>query len=341
MRIDLKLFLIIFIGFLEIFLCLSVLYSFIDTKINAPFSKSLQKEVIFEIEEGEALSTIANKLEENYLISSSFLFNFYIKKSGREGSLQAGRYLFSQNMSIAQIADAIIFGDIYIEKVKLSVPEGTTIYQLDKKMEELGILGEKKISEYRVADLKERYAFLNSVPDNATLEGFLFPDTYVYNKNTVTIQHVVESMLDNFDEKLNKDLREDITKEGKNIFDVVTMASILEREVRGMDDMSIASGILWKRIDSGMPLQVDATTIYSLGHNHLKSEDLKVDDPYNTYTNKGLPKGPISNPGITAIKATVYPKSSPYWFYLSKSSGETVFSKTYDEHLRAINIYLR
>jgi len=338
---DIRFYAIILIGFLEISLCLSLLYSFIDARTNTPLSESLTENVIFEVMPGDTTLTISKKLKEADLISSSFFFNLYIRESGRANSLKAGKYSFSQNMNIMQIADAIIFGDIYLEKIKLSAPEGITIYQLDKKIDDLGISGEKKVSEYKVADFKENYSFLDGIDDEATLEGFLFPDTYVYNKDTVTIQHVMESMLDNFDSKLTEDLKEKIKKEDKSIFELVTMASILEKEVRTANDMSVVAGLLWKRIDSGMPLQVDATTIYSLGHNDLVSEDLKIDSPYNTYLNKGLPKGPISNPGARAIKAAIHTKDSPYWFYLSKSSGETVFSKTYDEHLRAINTYLR
>jgi UPF0755 protein len=341
MKIDFRLSLIISIGFLEILLCLSVLYSFIDIQTITPFSKNLKESTIFEVVSGDSAFTIAQRLKKENLISNSFLFNLYIKKSDRESSLKAGKYSFSQNMSIAQIADKIIFGDVYIEKVRLSVPEGTNIYQLDEKIKKLNIGEDTKISEYEAGDFKEKYSFLNSVDDDSNLEGFLFPDTYIYNKETVTTKHIIESMLDNFDNKLTTNLRQKITKDGKTIFEIVTMASILEREVRTTNDMAVAAGILWKRINTGMPLQVDATTIYSLGHNNLKSNDLKVDTPYNTYLNKGLPIGPISNPGFRAIKATIYPKSSPYWFYLSKPSGETVFSKTFSDHKKAINIYLR
>jgi UPF0755 protein len=182
---------------------------------------------------------------------------------------------------------------------------------------------------------------LSGISDDASLEGFLFPDSYEYNKDTVTIKHVIESMLDNFNSKLSSKMQESIKDQNKTLFEIITMASILEKEVRTANDMKVAAGLLWKRIESGMPLQVDATTIYFLGHNHLKSSDLKVDSPYNTYTNKGLPKGPISNPGLKAINATIYPEDSPYWFYLSKPTGETVFSKTFEEHRRAINLYLR
>jgi len=148
-------------------------------------------------------------------------------------------------------------------------------------------------------------------------------------------------MLDNFDNKFSVTLREEVTKQGKTLFEILTVASILEKEVRTAKDMKIASGIFWKRMRIGMPLQVDATTIYSLGHNDLESSDLKDDSPYNTYLNKGLPAGPISNPGLKAIKAALYPIESPYFFYLSKRTGETVFSKTFEDHKRAINLYLR
>jgi UPF0755 protein len=139
-------------------------------------------------------------------------------------------------------------------------------------------------------------------------------------------------MLANFGKKLNPELREKIAVQKKTIFDIVTMASLLEKEVITLDDKKIVAGILWKRLEIGMPLQLDATVNYVTGKNDpsVTIKDTTIDSPYNTYKYKGLPKGPISNPGIDSIIATIYPKKTNYWYYLT--DGKTIFSETLQQH---------
>ncbi|MDD5145862.1 MAG: endolytic transglycosylase MltG [Candidatus Pacebacteria bacterium] len=151
-------------------------------------------------------------------------------------------------------------------------------------------------------------------------EGFLFPDTYdiVYRTKG---EEVIKMMTENFDKKVTVDLKTEIEKQKKTLKDIVIMASLIEKEVATKEDKEIVSGILWKRIKNNMPLQVDA-------------------DMW-TYKNKGLPEAPICNPGLETIKAAIYPKDSPYWFYLSTPEGKTIFSKTYEEHVAAKEKYLK
>lgn len=139
------------------------------------------------------------------------------------------------------------------------------------------------------------------------------------------------------------DLRKEIEKQGKTIFEIITMASLLEKEVRTMEDKKMVSAVLWKRLEASMPLQVDATIIYITGKKTTKVSisETKIDSSYNTYRYKGLPIGPICNPGLDSIKAAIYPESSEYWYYLSTPEGETVFSETFKEHNIAKAKYLR
>jgi len=142
----------------------------------------------------------------------------------------------------------------------------------------------------------------------------------------------VIAMLSNFEKKLTQELKDEIQKQKKSVFDIITMAAMLEKEVRTLSDKKIVSGILWKRLEAGMPLQIDATINYITGKSDPGAtiKDTKIDSPYNTYKYKGLPKGPISNPGMSSITAAIEPTDSPYWFYLS--DGATYFSKTLEEH---------
>jgi len=147
----------------------------------------------------------------------------------------------------------------------------------------------------------------------------------------------------NFDRKLTNDLRQEIKNQKKSIHEIITMASLVEKEIPDHNERKIVSGILWKRLKTSLPLQVDASIAFILNKktSKLTHEDLAVVSPYNTYLNLGLPPGPIANPGLDAIEAAIYPKGSPYWYYLSKPDGGTVFSKTLDEHNEAKARFLK
>ena len=163
----------------------------------------------------------------------------------------------------------------------------------------------------------------------AGLEGYLFPDTYLFLPGAETEQ-IIGTMRDNFQKKAG-----DVGQ------DTVIMASLIEKEVPDSDDRKIVSGILWKRLEIGMPLQVDAVFPYITGRQKVLSDDLKIDSLYNTYFYKGLPPGPISNPGLDAIEAARNPKESPYLYYLSGRDGKTHFAKTFAEHLKNKEKYLK
>ncbi len=336
----LKSFFIIFLGILQVFLFLYFFERYVEILVKSPFDPNSKANFVFEIKRGESLSEISKRLKKEGLIKSSFWFDFYVKRANKENSLKAGKYLFSPNMSISEIASKIIFGDVFLDLVYLQIPEGFTLSDISKRAKQKGISG-KDITKFTVEDFKDKYSFLANIPEDASLEGFLFPDTYKYEKDKVNTEVVVKSMLDNFDKKFTKKMREDARVKGKSIYEIVIMASILEKEVKTKEDMKLASGVLWRRIELDMPLQVDATSIYQKEEGTSTAQAIRQDNPYNTYLNKGLPKGPISNPGLSALEAALYPEKSNYLFYLSKPNGETVFSETYKEHLEAINKFLR
>jgi UPF0755 protein len=189
------------------------------------------------------------------------------------------------------------------------------------------------------------YDFLGDRPEGATLEGYIFPDTYrIYEKLPAEMRssdeeqadlagHIIKKTLDNFGLKLTEEMRSEIKKQKKTIFEIITMASILEKEGRG-EDLAMISDIFWRRIDEKIALQSDATVNYATGKYETQPslDDLEVDSPYNTYKYRGLPKGPIGNPGIEAIKAAIYPKANNYWYFLHAKDGQTIYSKNFDEH---------
>lgn len=280
--------------------------------IYLPRNSSGQEE-LFLIEKGESVREIADNLESQSLVKNDIFFILYIFLSGDAKKLQAGEYFLSPSESIDRIAEKIISGDI--TKIVVTIPEGFTIRQIEEKMG-LKLPGEN-------------------------LEGFLFPDTYQFPLR-VSGEEVVKKMRDNFDKKLAP-YRNEISGAGLTISEVVTMASLLEKEVKTKEDKEIVSGILWKRLENSIPLQVDATITYITGKKTTKvpKQDLEIDSPYNTYKYKGLPLGPICNPGLDSILAAIYPESSGSWYYLSSSDdGETIFSRTLEEHNQAKYLYL-
>jgi len=351
-------------------LFLTVVFSW--REIYLPLEPNSQREIIFAIEKGQGGQEISFNLKKEGLIRSGLLFRFYTYSKGVSKKLQAGQYLLSPSMNIPEIVEKLVSGDVIKEKI--TVIEGWNLKDIGRYFENKGlfqaeeffeIVGFPLIDYSEIIDLpspidfSQEFDFLEDKPKNLSLEGYLFPDTYyidpvfptaVKNASLPKLEKIVKIMLENFDKKLTPELRKEIETQGKKIFEIVTMASMLEKEVRTLEDKKLVSGILWRRLEVGMPLQVDATIAYILGGGQgwtfdkmrkIIAINRHIESPYNTYKHLGLPFGPICNPGLESIIAAIYPKESDYWFYLSTPEGETIFSKTLKEHNIAKAKYLR
>ena len=316
-----------------------------------PKNSSAQEEM-FLIEKGYSIKEIAHNLESQEFIKNENFFFLYLFLKDDLKKIKAGEYIISSSQSISEIAEKFIKGDVIKEKI--TIIEGWGIKDIAWYFENKGMFQAEEIFEiigFPLADysktkdlplpkdFSDEFSFLKDKPKNLGLEGYLFPDTYEIRKqglidNDKFIEEIIKKILRNFDEKINSNLREEIQKQDKTIFEIITMASLLEREVRSITDKKIVSGILWKRFKNDVPLQVDATINYITGKKTLEDfkEDVKIDSPYNTYKYRGLPLGPISNPGLDSILASIYPEDSDFWYYLSTPEGETIFSKTLEEH---------
>jgi len=325
---------LIFAFFIVVFLLLLV------GEIYVPKSFGKSTGIVYEVKKGVGSREIANDLERQGIVRQSFFFRLYAVISGNNLKLQAGKYDLSSSMSVAQIVKKITAGDIVKESI--TVVEGWDLQDIANLLESKKIMTKAEFLT-AVKNYPQDFEFLKDRPAKLNLEGYLFPDTYEISVSK-TPDDLVGDMLTNFDKKLTPDLRAEITRQKKSIFKIITMASIIEKEVRSLEDKKIVSGILWKRIVEGMPLQVDATVNYITGNNHpgVAIKDTKIDSPYNTYKYYGLPLGPICNPGMESILASIYPNKSDYWFYLSsEKDGKTIFSKTLDEHNIAVQKYLK
>ena len=243
-------------------------------QLYVPLSSNAQERT-FRIEPGEGLQKIASKLEIEGFIRGDVFFNIYVYLRGEESKLKAGDYLLSSSMSIKEIADKLIRGDS--EGLKITIIEGWRIKDIAQYLDDLNICSKDE--------------FLKAAEGS---EGYLFPDTY-YITSTMSASDLISLMRTNFNKKVDESLRTEIEGRGKTLSEIVIMASIIEKEVRTFGDKKIVSGILWKRVKVGMPLQSCATIAYITGKKTTKIsiEETQIDSPYNTYKYAGLPVGPI------------------------------------------------
>ena len=287
------------------------------------FSKNPQgQEEFFLVKKGDSVFQIGQNLEQRGFIKNKYLFNLYVLASGKQSKLQAGEYVLSSSMSISKISQKLISGNI--AKEIITIPEGWNLRDIAWYFENKGMFQAEELYEM------------------TELEGYLFPDTYEISRGA-SLEEIVKKMTDNFNKKLTPELREDIQKQEKTVSEIVIIASLLEKEIQTLEDKKMVAGVLLNRLQVGMPLQVDATITYITKKQttNISKEDTQIDSPYNTYKYTGLPLGPICNPGMESIKAAIYPQPNSYWYYLSTPEGETIFSKTLEEHNIAKAKYLK
>jgi len=314
-----------------------LLIFFICFEVYIPVNPDSHETINFTVQKGWSDDDIASNLQKLGVIRSAYFFKFYTILSLKHLNLQAGEYNLSPKMSAYQIANKMAQGDVIKDEV--IILEGWDINDIAKYLESKNICQQKYFISLTQKDYSDEFSFLQDKPKDAGLEGYLFPDTYEITDGE-TCEDILSAVLSNFDQKLTPEMRAEIKNQNKSIFDIVTMASIIEKEVRALDDKKIVSGILWKRLAIGMPLQLDSTINYITGRSDasVAIKDTKINSPYNTYKYVGLPKGPISNPGIDSITAAIYPKATNYWYYLS--DGKTFFSETLAQHNAARAKYL-
>lgn len=308
----------------------------------------------FEIKEGQTVKQVTRELSERGLIKSSFWFRTYVWLKGAESKFIAGNLSLPAKVNTRELLGLITKG-AWREVKNLTIPEGWTIRDIAIYLEYNGLWMQEELTELvglpGVSDslngalyleLADKYPVLKLKKAGAPLEGYLFPDTYQIYANA-KIGDLINKMLSNFERKVTPEMFSEIRRQGKNFYDVLIMASIIEAEVPHEQDRAVVADIFWSRLASGVALQSDATLKYVIGGKRpaLTSEELKMDSPYNTYKYKGLPPTPIGNPGLSAIKAAIYPAKTDYFYFLSTPDGQTIFSRTLAEHNAAKARYLK
>lgn len=292
------------------------------------------------ITRGMTASQIAEKLKKEGFIRSPLAFRTFVQVTGKSGSIQAGDYRLTKNLSLPTLVNELVEGPI---AVWVTLPEGLRREEIVRKVvDALGL------------DASSQTAFINEfLVLTKSYEGFLFPDTYLFLK-TSTPSAVVTKLTDTFEKRVDEPIEEGARTQNLTLRELVTFASIVERETRTDDERPTVAGILLKRLRAGWPLQADATLQYAVSSvkcqvSSQKCEwwpiittgDKTIKSPYNTYTNRGLPPAPIANPGLSSIKAVANPQNSPYWFYLHDREGRIHYAPTAEEHAENINKFLR
>lgn len=292
----------------------------------------------FSIQRGEGVTDVAKRLEQAGIIDGSLTFVVYAMKTGLYRQFQVGEYTLSGQMSIPDIINRFVEGKVIPAGVRITFPEGWTIREMAERLTENGLAGAdfQSIAERPFPKWRDRYPFLQDLPPEASLEGYLFPDTYIFPAQA-TGELLVNELLKNFGEKAEPILLEGLAARGLTMHQTVILASIIEEEGRTEDDRRNISDVFRKRLAIGQPLQSDATINYIHGtaKDQPTLDDLKSSSPYNTYAYAGLPIGPIGNPSLMSLKAALYPIANPYFYFLiDLQTRITYYAVDFEGHSR-------
>ncbi|KGJ50271.1 aminodeoxychorismate lyase [Clostridium sp. NCR] len=323
-----------------IVIILALIAGYIYSQIG-PYNKSSKKEIIVEIPNGATLTDVADILQENKLIKNKVLFKAVEKVKPNKHGVKAGTYLLRQSYSNSKILSILTDGKVHNDGTKVTIPEGLTYKEVIKSLTDKK-LGSSEKYEQLINNPKEFYtdfAFLKE-SDIKNLEGFLYPDTYYFDKES-TEKEVLSAMLKRFEQVYNDKFKEKQKEMGLTLQQVVNLASIIEKEAVVNEDRPMIASVFYNRLKIGMPLQSDATLQYAFDKRkeRVMYKDLKVDSPYNSYLNKGLPPTPICSPGVKSIEAALYPSNTDYLYFVATVGGKNNYSKTYKEHLKHVESY--
>jgi UPF0755 protein len=330
MKLFLKLFTALVIVSVGFALYLSHSYNeFINT---IPDNKNVVKTL--DIKQGESAIKIIRDLEKEGVITSARKFFYYARLNKRINAIKFGEYEFTTSMRPFEVLDALVKGDV--KKYKITIPEGHNIYQVADLLSY-----DLKVNKDEFMNKALNKEFVNSLGiDAPTLEGYLFPDTYYFTKG-IPLNGIISKMVENYKRNFTDSMKERAKELNMTEHEVVTLASIIEKETSKLDEMPLISAVFHNRLKKKMRLQTDPTVIYGIKdfNGNLTKKDLETKTPYNTYRIYGLPPTPIANPGRAALEAALYPNKTTYLYFVSKNNGSHYFSKDFEEHRKAVYKY--
>ncbi|WP_313234864.1 endolytic transglycosylase MltG [Sporosarcina ureae] len=321
-------------------------YTYIKSALE-PVDPDSEKIIEVEIPIGSGLDMISEKLQESGIIKNARIFKYYAKVNN-EADFQAGTYGLTQSMTPDELIKSLKTGVVYrTPALTITIPEGLTIDQIAERTSEKTTITKEQFMEY-VTNEQVIQEYIAKYPEVITkeilneniryaLEGYLFPATYPFFEEKPTVKEVVDTMVDATVQNVIPYKAYWAEKDkNRSVHKMLTFASLLEKEATGQSDRETIASVFNNRIEQDMPLQTDPTVLYALGEHKARvmNEDLKVENVYNTYKNKGLPPGPIANAGTASLQATVEPSNTGFLFFLADKDGVNHFAKTYEEHLK-------
>ncbi len=301
-----------------------------------PYDKDSDEHVLITIPKGAGLLEISDILSQKKVIKNKYFFAGLAKISHMNNGIKAGMYNIPKSFSNKEILVLLNSGKVYRDIIKVTIPEGFESYKIAEKLSNLGLVDPDKFTNLvrSPSVFEEKFPFLKE-EGITSLEGFLFPDTYFLDKK-YSEEQMIEIMLKRFNDVYKVEYKKRQEELGFSLNQLITMASIIEREAKLEEERPIISAVFHNRLKIDMSLQSCATVQYVLKERKpvLSYEDVRIDSPYNTYKNKGLPPGPIASPGEASIKAALYPADEKYLYFVAKKDGGHSFSVNYDEHLK-------
>jgi len=304
--------------------------------LSQPVSVNTNSTILVVVKPGMSTQEIGELLYEQGLVKSALVFRIFAKMEGLANSLQAGEYGFSKAMTVREIVLKLAKGETAYSQ--FTIPEGYTIDQIAKLLESRKLA---TAARFRAAAVNfAPYAYMVSPPEvTFKAEGYVFPDTYRVAAG-ISEEQLLKMMVGQFNEQFTPAMRQKAADLGMTVREAVILASLVEREAQVPQDRPIIAGVFLARLKLGMPLQSCATIQYILGYSkpELTVQDTEIPSPYNTYLNAGLPPGPIANPGLESIKAVLDPALTDYLYFVAGKNGAHRFSRTYEEHLAAIEL---
>ena len=309
------------------------------SELNSPYYYSAQEEIFIYIPPGTSAARVAELLKEHGIIHMKLPFRLWLRRNGFDHSLKAGEYRFSGMSTPIEIAERLSRGDVYFRSI--TIPEGLTSLETVELLTRGGFGDREKLE---AALLRVDY-IRDFNPYAQNLEGYLFPETYRFGRWNDE-ETIISVMVNQFKNRMNKILEESPLPNGWTVARIVTLASMIEKEVKTPSEQPIVASVMLNRLRLNMALEIDATIIYAMKlagtwKGIIRRPDIKMESPYNTYIHRDLPPGPICNPGENTIRAALNPEKTDYLFYVSKNDGTHQFSKDLRAHNNAVNLYQR
>ncbi len=332
--------------------CIVIGVWFVYTELYTAEAQRVEK-VNFQINPGESVSILAERLEEQ-VIRNAWLFKKYIVFKGIDREIRQGNFEVTSPITLSRVVQSL--ANPSVSEQTITILPGWSLREIAEYFEEEGVVSSTdfdlvvgkpaynyKVSKDKMVDLELDHKVVEDKPWYVSYEGYLAPDTYRIFKNA-SVEDILNKLVGHLDSQFTEEMYRDIEKSGRTVFEVITMASVVEREVRSKEDKARVADIFWRRYDLNWALQADSTVHYAVGTSgdvFTTQADRESLSPWNTYKYPGLPQGPISSPSLETIKATIYPEANKDWYFLTDLEGEVHYAKTLEGHNLNVQKYLR